>query len=103
MPVRRRLDATRFARTMRATLVHYSYSEPMATRGKSAPSRSVWQCVTMPAMLAVDVRRVAKDWHVTMSRALVDLAERGVHAEAEAATQVRVPHIHRRSGARTQE
>ena len=89
MPVRRRLDATRFARTMRATLVHYSYSEPMATRGKSASSRSVRQSVTMPATLAADVRRVAKEWHVTMSRALVDLAERGVHAEAEAKRQLK--------------
>ena len=43
----------------------------------------------MPATLAADVRRVAKERHVTMSRALVDLAERGVRAEAEAKQQVK--------------
>ena len=42
------------------------------------------QSVTMPATFAADVRRVAKQRHVTMSRALVDLAERGLRAEAEA-------------------
>lgn len=61
----------------------------MAARGKSASSRSVRQTVTMPAMLAADVRRVGKERHVTMSRALVDLAERGVHAEAEAKRQLK--------------
>jgi hypothetical protein len=43
----------------------------------------------MPASLAADVRRVAKERHVTMSRALVDLAERGVRAEAEAKRQLK--------------
>ncbi len=43
----------------------------------------------MPAALAADVRRVAKERHVTMSRALVDLAERGVRAEAEAKHQLK--------------
>ena len=38
----------------------------------------------MPAALALEVRRVAKERRVTMSRALVALAERGVRAEAEA-------------------
>ena len=40
-------------------------------------TRSVRQSVTVPATLAADVRRVAKERHVTLSRALVDLAERG--------------------------
>jgi len=40
--------------------------------------------VTIPASLAGEVRRVAKSRHVTMSRALVELAEKGVRAEAEA-------------------
>ncbi|MCC6364376.1 MAG: hypothetical protein IT165_12700 [Bryobacterales bacterium] len=40
--------------------------------------------MTIPAPLAKEVRRVAKERHVTMSRALVVLAERGVRAEAEA-------------------
>jgi len=38
--------------------------------------------VTIPAQLARQVRRVAKERKVTMSRALVTLAERGVEAEA---------------------
>jgi hypothetical protein len=59
----------------------------MATKNKAA--RSVRQSVTMPATLAADVRRVAKERHVTMSRALVDLAERGVRAEAEAKQQLK--------------
>ena len=42
----------------------------------------------MPATLAADVRRVATERHVTKSRALVDLAERGVRAEAEAKQQL---------------
>lgn len=42
------------------------------------------QSVTMPAKLAREVRRVAKERNVTMSRALVTLAERGVEAEAAA-------------------
>jgi hypothetical protein len=40
--------------------------------------------VTIPAPLAVEVRRVAKERHLTMSRALVTLAERGVRADKEA-------------------
>ena len=47
----------------------------MATKGKAASARSVRQSVTLPATLAADVRRVAKEKHVTMSRALVVLAE----------------------------
>lgn len=38
----------------------------------------------MPARLAEEVRRVAKERNLTMSRALVALAERGVRAELEA-------------------
>lgn len=38
----------------------------------------------MPAPLAAEVRRVAKRRNLTMSRALVALAERGVKAENEA-------------------
>ena len=40
--------------------------------------------MTIPAQLAIEVRRVAKQKHLTMSRALVVLAERGVEAEAAA-------------------
>lgn len=45
---------------------------------------SVRQSVTIPARLAIEVERVAKKKHLTMSRALVELAQRGVEAEAAA-------------------
>jgi hypothetical protein len=45
---------------------------------------SVRQSVTIPAQLALEVERVAKKRHLTMSRALVVLAQRGVEAEAAA-------------------
>jgi hypothetical protein len=45
---------------------------------------SVRQSVTMPVELAAEVKRVARKKHLTMSRALVDLAQRGVEAEAAA-------------------
>jgi hypothetical protein len=45
---------------------------------------SVRQSVTIPAQLAIEVERVAKKRHLTMSRALVVLAQRGVEAEAAA-------------------
>ena len=61
----------------------------MAIRNKAASAKSVRQSVTIPATLAAQVRRVAKERHVTMSRALVVLAERGVRAEAEAKQQLR--------------
>ena len=47
-------------------------------------ARPVRQSVTIPAPLAAEVRRVAKQRRVTMSRALVSLAERGVKAEQDA-------------------
>ena len=61
----------------------------MAIKSKASPARSVRQSVTVPATLAADIRRVAKERHVTMSRALVDLAARGVRAEAEAKQQLK--------------
>src|SRR6266851_254027 len=45
---------------------------------------SVRQSVTIPAKLAREVRRVAKEKHLTLSRALVTLAERGVEADTAA-------------------
>jgi hypothetical protein len=60
----------------------------MATKRRVAAARSVRQSVTIPAALATEVRRVAKEGHVTMSRALVVLAERGVKAEADAKAQL---------------
>ena len=55
----------------------------MATR-KTASGRSIQRSVTIPATLVSEVRRTAKEQHVTMSRALVALAGRGVRAEVEA-------------------
>ena len=43
----------------------------------------------MPAALATEVQRVAKERHLTKSRALVALAERGVRAEADAKEQLK--------------
>src|SRR5580693_1901838 len=64
-----------------------NYNQVVQTRRKSTARRttaSVRQSVTIPAQLAREVRRVAKERNVTMSRALVTLAERGVDAEAAA-------------------
>jgi hypothetical protein len=47
-------------------------------------AKPVRQSVTVPAPLAAAVRRVARQRKLTMSRALVAMAERGVQAEAEA-------------------
>lgn len=60
----------------------------MATR-KTASMRSLRQSVTIPATLVPEVRRTAKEQRVTMSRALVALAERGVLAEVEAKEQLK--------------
>ena len=65
----------------------------MQTRRKPATKRkaaSVRQSVTIPAVLAREVRRVAKERKVTLSRALVTLAERGVEAEAAARAKLTV-------------
>ena len=60
----------------------------MATQTKrfrrSPKGNSVRQSVTIPAPLAAEVRRVARERQLTMSRALVSLAERGVQAELDA-------------------
>lgn len=46
--------------------------------------KPVRQSVTIPGSLAIEVRRVARERNLTMSRALVALAETGVRAEVEA-------------------
>jgi hypothetical protein len=74
---------------IRTTLVQFCYPGNMANRRNAAPARSIRQSVTIPAALAADVQRVAKERHLTMSRALVVLAERGVRAEAEAKRQLK--------------
>jgi hypothetical protein len=55
-------------------------------RTKAKPIR---QSVTIPPPLAVEVRRVARERHLTISRALVTLAERGVEAERSAKDNLR--------------
>jgi hypothetical protein len=67
--------------------VERQYNEIMPTRTKarrSLKAKAVRQSVTIPAPLAAAVRRMAKERHLTMSRALVCLAERGVLAELDA-------------------
>jgi hypothetical protein len=56
--------------------------------GRSQKRASVRQSVTIPAKLAAEVKRVARKRHLTMSRALVVLAERGVEAEEAARNQL---------------
>jgi hypothetical protein len=62
------------------------------TKGASrrSVSRAVRQSITIPAGLAVEVRRVAKERHLTMSRAVVVLAERGVEAERSARDNLQI-------------
>jgi hypothetical protein len=54
------------------------------TQARRPKAKPVRQSVTVPAPLADQVRRVAKERNLTMSRALVALAERGLRAEIEA-------------------
>jgi predicted DNA-binding ribbon-helix-helix protein len=64
----------------------------MPARSKTARSireKPVRQSVTIPAPLVAQVRRVAKERNLTMSRALVSLAERGVQADLEAKEKLR--------------
>jgi hypothetical protein len=53
----------------------------MRSLSKKRAASSVRQSVTIPAPLAAEVRRLARREHLTMSRALVVLAERGVEAQ----------------------
>jgi len=50
-------------------------------KSRSKPAR---YNVSVPAPLAVQVRRVARERHLTIGRALVELAERGIQMESEA-------------------
>ena len=64
------------------------YNECMSGRTKAVSRRSgaraIRQSVSIPAPLAAEVRRVARERNLTISRALVTLAERGVRAEQDA-------------------
>ena len=71
------------------TLVQMLFLNMGTKRKAAASTRSVRQSVTIPAALATEVHRVAKERQVTISRALVALAERGVRAEAEAREQLK--------------
>ena len=51
---------------------------------RSPKAKPVRQSVTVPAPLAAAARRVAKQRNLTMSRAIVALAESGVRAELDA-------------------
>jgi len=69
------------------TLVDGAYNGNMPTRTKAAPApkaKTVRQSVTIPAPLVATVRREAKQRHLTMSRALISLAERGARADLDA-------------------
>jgi hypothetical protein len=73
---------------MCTTVVQVTYNQVVQTRRRKTAARktraSVRQSVTIPSQLAREVRRVAKERNMTMSRALVTLAEKGVEAEAAA-------------------
>ncbi|MBZ5726779.1 MAG: hypothetical protein LAP87_17505 [Acidobacteriia bacterium] len=58
---------------------------PTRTKAPRTPKgKAVRQSVTIPAPLAAAVRRTAQERHLTLSGALVSLAERGVRAELDA-------------------
>jgi hypothetical protein len=57
-----------------------------------ASQQSVRQSVTIPARLAAQIARVAKKEHLTRSRALVVLAQRGLDAEAAARDHLNTPY-----------
>jgi hypothetical protein len=61
-----------------------------ASRARRRTSSPIRQSVTIPAELAIEVERVARAKHLTMSRALVVLAQRGVEAEAVARKNLNV-------------
>lgn len=60
------------------------HSQSPANRTQSC----VRQSVTIPAQLALEVKRIANERNLTMSRALVALAEQGVEAEAAARAEL---------------
>ena len=63
-----------------------STNTPTARRRRGS---SIRQSITIPAPLAAEVRRVAKERRLTISRTLVTLAERGVQAEQEAKSNLK--------------
>ncbi len=57
---------------------------------QSRGTRTLRQSVSIPAPLAAEVRRVAKERHLTIGRALVTLADRGVQAEHDAKQNLKI-------------
>ena len=61
------------------------YNKTMPNRAKSARPEhrkgTIRQSITLPGPLAVEVRRVAKERRLTVSRAVASLVARGVQAE----------------------
>jgi hypothetical protein len=53
-------------------------------KARTRAASSARQSVTIPGPLATEIRRVAKQRHLTVSRALVVLAEKSIEAEAAA-------------------
>jgi hypothetical protein len=69
-------------------------------------TKAICQSVTIPEPVAMEVRRLAKERHLTMGRALVVLAERGMRAQSEVAVStdnlvpmVLHPNLHHHPGA----
>jgi hypothetical protein len=60
---------------------------------RTSKTKPVRQSVTIPAPLVAEVRRVAKERKLTMSRALVSLAERGIQADLEAKRKLKTAYV----------
>ena len=69
--------------------VRYDEDMPQRTTSGAVAAQSFRQSVTVPAPLAAKVRRVARECNLTMGRAIVALAERGLQAEAEVQTKLK--------------
>ena len=80
----------------RTSVVQMLYPDDMKRHVKSRPRQesSIRQSITITASLATEVRPVAKEKNLTMSRALVVLAQRGVEAEAAARENLNASYHH---------
>jgi hypothetical protein len=67
-----------------------NHNKASAQKSKAKPLR---QSVTIPPPLAAEVRRVASERRLSVSRALVSLAERGVRAERDARENLRTSYL----------
>jgi len=72
------------------TAPHWCHNMSVDTKTqRSSRAKPTRQSVTIPAPLVAAVRRVAKERNLTMSRALVSLAERGIQADLEAKKELK--------------